>query len=266
MAGNAPGVAGLQGATVPPANINELINAAASVPGNVLAPQATAASEGTVWLGPEFDAYSQKGAYVGSTAGAKNIYSTSQAKTAWFAMTPKQRQEWTNKVAKAIGYRPESVSTERAQSYWNDMVQYAGAYGQAMGRDISPYEMMDKQIEGKKAAGGGGGAGGTRVVVNLTNPADARVLVDKALSDYLGRSATEEESAKFLSVLNQVERANPNVATQSMTSGGTNREQVAKEFGRAQEGAAEFAVASQYASWLVDSVQTDVTEGIASGL
>ena len=100
----------------------------------------------------------------------------------------------------------------------------------------------------------------------MTNPSDAKVLADSALSNYLGRAANEEETSMFLSTLNKAERQNPIITTQSSRSGGVNREQVAKEFAQSQEGAAEYLASTQYMDWFMEKLASDPTEGIESGL
>jgi len=102
--------------------------------------------------------------------------------------------------------------------------------------------------------------------VNLTNPSDAQVVVNNALQQYLGRDATEEESAAFLKTLNQLERKNPIRTTKSSRSGGVNPNEVAKEVAMADKNYAETAVNSTYMGWLLDAIQQDPTQGVASGL
>ena len=104
------------------------------------------------------------------------------------------------------------------------------------------------------------------VVVNLTNPSDAKLLVDQALTQYLGRQATEEESTQFHALLNQAETRNPQVATPTSRSGGLNPQQAAKEYAMSQGDAAEFAANTQYMDWLMAKITKDTTEGVASGL
>jgi hypothetical protein len=116
------------------------------------------------------------------------------------------------------------------------------------------------------AAGGGSSGSGSKYgttsassrSVTLTDPDTAQSLVDSALESYLGRSASQDETDQFIAHLTAREKANPKMTSQSvttapgtsstdtMTQGGTNSAQIAEEWAKGQEGAAEFQAASSY--------------------
>ncbi len=273
--GKNPGQAATYGATVPYSNVNELLSAGGMMSGTGFT---AVGSEGLVYLGPSYETRRepQAGDYVGSTVGSGNKQSAmvpvDVAVNRWYTLDDDERAEWYNISSEALGYNVGEKNPSQAQYKYNEYVNAASAYMKATGKPITPAEIAQQDIEFRRRMGflknqeGGGGGGGVRQVVSLTNPDDAKVLVDNALKQYLGRAANEEESAAFLSALNKVERQNPTTVGGSVQSGGTNRDLVAAEFARAQEGAAEFTAATQFTNWMLESIQGDVTEGIESGL
>jgi hypothetical protein len=184
----------------------------------------------------------------------------------WLTMNPKDQQQFRDAYVQATGSRIRSETTFIG-AFKNSVVGAANFTAQT-GRPITPIQYM--QLIGANSAGprggGGGRGGGTSTVVDLTNPSDAQILVDNALTSYLGRRATKEELGSFLSTLNKAERANPLVTTQTQRSGGVNRELVAREFAESRDEAAETMVNSQYMGWFEQLMSRDVTEGIESGL
>jgi hypothetical protein len=184
----------------------------------------------------------------------------------WATMTPKEQQQFRDAYSQATGSRIRSEF--QFINGWKQAVVGAANFSAQAGRPITPMEYA--QLLGANAAGprGGGGGGGSRtsVVVDLTNPSDAQIVVDNALTSYLGRRATEEELSSFLSTLNKAERKNPVVTSPTQRSGGVNRELVAREFAESRDEAAETMVNSQYMGWFEQLMSRDVTEGIESGL
>ena len=232
-------------------------------------------TDGYVWMGSDYD--QPQRLIVGSTYGpssggasAKTVYPIDVATGAmWFDLDDNEYLQWSAEVSKSLGWDVQK-DPERLKSAYANAVLGAASYQKDTGRDVSPLQYVQMQNERRARLGllpaAGGSGSGSSTVVNLTNPGDARVLVDNALNDYLGRAATEEESSEFLKVLNNQERANPQMRTPSSSSGGVNREQVAKEFGRSRDDAAEFMANTQYMDWFMDKIVADPTEGIASGL
>ena len=115
----------------------------------------------------------------------------------------------------------------------------------------------------------------TSTSVQLSSASDAELLVDQALTNYLGRQADEGEREKFWELLKKGQRANPTVTVttpngpgeqSSVTTGGFNEQQAATEFALSQKDSAEYMANTQYMDWLMESVSQDSTEGIASGL
>lgn len=158
---------------------------------------------------------------------------------------------------------------ERAINISSNSYKYAGP-----GNAITPIDafklIAEQDSAGMKAAGGGagGGGGGTTVskTVQLTNPTNARSLVDDALTKYLGRRATPNESQKFYQALNAQERQNPYVTTttrsgnasESLTEGGFNPSTFAEDYARGQEGSSEFQAATTLLDAFIGSLKARV--------
>lgn len=232
-------------------------------------------ADGYVWMGSDYDQPQRLivGSTYGPTSGggtAKTVYPVDVATGAmWADLDDNEYLAWSAEVSKSLGWDVQK-DPNRLKSEYVNTVLGAAAYQKDTGRDVSPFDYLKMQNERRERLGllkpqGGSGSGYSRVV-SLSNPQDARVLVDNALTEYLGRAATEEESAQFLKILNAQERANPQVNTPGSQSGGVNREQIAKEFGRSRDDAAEFMANTQYMDWFMNKIVQDPTEGIASGL
>ena len=169
---------------------------------------------------------------------------------------------------------------------WNKAVgaaSYALTYG---GKRISPLEALDGVLANETS--GSGGAGGkaaaykgpvttksTTESVNLTNPTEARTLVNNSLTQYLGREATKQEQDSFLAALNAQEKMNPTVTNQTSTTtpqgkamnkvesevqsqGGFNPSTFAQEYAQGQEGSAEFQAASSLLDTFIGSLKARV--------
>lgn len=168
------------------------------------------------------------------------------------------------KEATTLGHDTRGWTTfsPTALALWTQTVNTAAAYGAVNAAEpLTPWEVLRKTAE----AANGTGARSTSVV-NLTNAADAKTLVNNSLGEYLGRAATQDELDSFITTLNNVERKNPVNSSQTQRSGGTNPQMVAEEFAQSRPDAAEFTAQSQYANWLMEKVSQDPTAGVASGL
>lgn len=163
------------------------------------------------------------------------------------------------------------------------------AYG-GTGNAITPvdaFQLVVQNMQGSGGSGGRGGGGGgggysgpvttvqTTKSVNLTNPTEARALVNKSLSDYLGREATSTEQQNFLAALNMQEKRNPSISKQKSVStpqgpgmttvesevqsqGGFNPSTFAQEYAQGQEGAAEFQAATNLLDTFIGSLKARI--------
>lgn len=170
---------------------------------------------------------------------------------------------------------------------WNKAVgaaSYALTYG---GKRISPLEALDGVLANETSGSGGQNGGktaaytgpvttkSTTTSVNLTNPTEARTLVNNSLTQYLGREATKQEQDAFLAALNAQEKMSPTVTKQTSTTtpqgkamntvesevqsqGGFNPSTFAQEYAQGQEGAAEFQAATSLLDTFIGSLKARV--------
>lgn len=110
----------------------------------------------------------------------------------------------------------------------------------------------------RSGGGGGGGAGGVATNVNLTDPGTAHALADQMLSQYLGREANPQELALFKQALAANEMANPqqrvSAGSSSVTSGGFNAQEFAKEWAMGQKGVPEYQAATTFLDTFIQSL------------
>jgi hypothetical protein len=181
-----------------------------------------------------------------------------------------------NRLAKTMDkhYGPGRWKDDWVRNFWGRSVDVAEYALRSQGMLMTPFDAFDNllsQTGGRYGSGGGGGGGrggggGTRTsidrqeFVDLTNPMGARAFLEGAMQDYLGRRPDSAEYKNFLTALNSAERASPQVTTSRGTtsvsgstqvssssaerSGGVVPQQFAREFARAQEGAAETSVST----------------------
>lgn len=267
MANGAPGV------STPGSTIDQSVNAVeflqgAGMYGNMGYP--ISENTGLVYMGPGYAGT----AYFGSTSTAAtaladdSAYKTrDQALSAFWDMGANERAEFDSLVAQFDGKAP---SQSRSNQVYRTVVGYAQeTYNADPNNPKSPMEIMRQQADyasamRKRQVTGGGG--GVRRVVNLTNETDAAYLVDQTLQQYLGRVATEDERSEFYKTLNKLERKNPYITTPGGTKGGISQQQVAREFARSREGAAEQRASGEFMDWFMQKLMQDPMEGLESGL
>lgn len=230
-------------------------------------------SDGYVYMGPDYEDDIKPGTYVGSTVGSDRqrtaMFPVDRAVQEYYYLDDMQFAELITQTSRIIQYDARK-NPSMLRSTWEQAVTGAAAYNQATNRQISPFGWLKMQADRMEragvVAGGGGGGAGPRSIVNLTNAADAQVLVDNALQQYLGRAATPKERRQFLNTLNQVERDNPVISSPGGTRGGTNPSLVAQQFARSRPDAAEYLANTQYTSWLQELLGQEPMGGIESGL
>jgi hypothetical protein len=268
-----PSTAGAQGYS--PVNGQELY-AFAYGNGNAQSNFAQApGTDGLVYMGPAYETpdkvYPGKFGSPGRTVKGNNGYvPVDYAAREIHSFGPAEREIWEAFSMHTNGYVPGLFSAEG--NYRNVLLGIA-QYQASTGKKMGPFEYMVNVMNTTQpysskpgSRGGGGGGASSRTIVDLTNPMDAEVLVDNALTQYLGRQANRDELENFIATLNKVERRNPVTVTQSGRSGGVNQQIVAEEFAQAQPLAAETAAATQYMGWLVEALREDESGGIQSGL
>lgn len=143
---------------------------------------------------------------------------------------------------------------------WKDAVDRANKRLLLYGEKVTPFEVFDRMIAAERArdderrstsgsrgwygSGGGYGGGGTSATIRLTSVTDARVILNQAMTQYLGREATAQEIDKFVKALNAQESASP--ITQmfdgdtAIQSGGFNPSTFAEDYARSMSGSSEY--------------------------
>ena len=223
----------------------------------------TAPAEAYVYMGPEYERMDLVPSPVSKSPAAADYQARKSALTAYrpvsyavasFDMlSPQQRRQWSDLVAKNIGYEG---SIERQRAMWQSATLRAAQLGQITQQPVSAWQLMQQDAEyeaGRRAASGGRGGGaytGPVTQVRLTDPDTAMALVDQSLQSALGRGASQKEKQRFMEALRKYEMANPTVTTGdqtgSVTTGGSNAQVFAQRFAQSQEGSAEFAAATTF--------------------
>jgi hypothetical protein len=121
---------------------------------------------------------------------------------------------------------PGFIDPETAKAF-GDLLQNASAYNTA-GNPITINDFLNQSaqsaLEAAKASAAMTGANSSefkRETISLTNPDDARYLVNQSLQNHLGRKATPDEIAQFTNALNSSERASPSHETYRTTGPNT---------------------------------------------
>lgn len=159
-------------------------------------------------------------------------------------------------------------------------IAYAAAM-QKSGDMVTVDQLLDRWSKGglpenlkKLVNGGSGGSGGpfssVNRVVSLSDPGTASQLINRALSGYLGRQATDIESKAFLQALNVQEKQNPTITTtkgysdgsgnsssSQTVTGGFNKDAFAERFAKSQQGYAEYQAATTYLDAFIGALESD---------
>lgn len=139
----------------------------------------------------------------------------------------------------------DETSFEILDEAWRDAVELASRFPPS--KRITPFEAARLMAKtGGAAARSGGRSGsrygtareaaftGARTVtsrqqnVDLTDPKTAKAIANDALSQYLGRAATDEEITAFTASINAAERANPTVTDTTTTANYVDGEQTSQ--------------------------------------
>jgi len=231
----------------------------------------------------------QQKSIAGYQAGrlSSQMWNTDAAKTMYEYLPPEMKQIVFDYTTSQLGHAKHNTATQ--MSYYEKAVDAVARENMILGGDprdlfgwmsdrVSNYINSGGSLGGSSGGGGGGGGGAgggptSQTTVQLTNQSDAEVLVDQALNQYLGRQATDGERDQFWKMLNRQQMKSPTVTTNSggtnntsMTAGGVNTQEAAKEFALSRDDAAEYMANTQYTDWLMEKIAADPTEGIASGL
>lgn len=215
----------------------------------------TSPTDNMIFLGPDY--VTEMTIPKRGKRGTSGKVTTEQAYVEWFRLDEEQQERFNSAIETLTGSRPEGTS---GYSRWKEMVDLSGVYSNARGIDIDPISTAELMAARSPAKPSGVGAGPTTTIsttesIDLTNPSQARRLLDNTLGSYLGRLPSQKEYSNFLRVLNATEETSPTITEQTTRTtpgegttrvrskvrgeGGLSREQVATEFVRGQEDYAE---------------------------
>lgn len=141
----------------------------------------------------------------------------STALAEFYNWSDERRRKWGEHLVSVGRIDEDEVDDfEVLRDEWEVAVDEARKFA-AAGKQISPWKAAkllganagatdeEKRFTGRKSF--------TRKDVNLTSPEDAKGIVRAVLRDQIGRAPTDEEMRAFVNVLNEAERANPQVTT-----------------------------------------------------
>lgn len=158
-------------------------------------------------------------------------------------------------------------------SYGASLIDDAAQAASANPNGPTAWQMIMGFLNGSNAAtssgggggygGGGGGGSSTTSQIQLTNPDQAKQLINSAMAGLLGRRATSEEYKKFLTTLNDAERGNPIVTTVEgdtvTVTGGTSSAQIAEDYVTSRPDYAEFQTATTFMDAFISALDDPVS-------
>lgn len=225
--------------------------------------------QGRVYIGSGYADYTGGTPTAGYAPMQDMTVDVESAMRGWSSLSPQAQRKIYSDAQKY--YRLDVVPESYLDGYYEGLVKGAYQVQQSRGLKVTPLEYADymRQVLGPEAyaakAGGGGGGGrymgpvtteSVTETINLSDPSTARQFLDSALGDVLGRLPTADEYETFRAALNAAQEAAPSV-TESVTTttpqgkarskvrskqratGGISEAQMATEFARSQEMAAE---------------------------
>jgi hypothetical protein len=166
---------------------------------------------------------------------APPLYKLGEEYTELATMTREEKIQ-LQKNLKRAGYYPSKYTIVPGIFQPDEIGYLQTAMGEAnvAGLELSQLfdlrdQMRKKAIaaQGSRSGGGGGGGAATRTVdinFNTTTMANGRVLLSRVLQDALGRSPSDEELSRFMTMLNDAESKSPTkTITQYVNSGNTRK-------------------------------------------
>jgi hypothetical protein len=196
----------------------------------------------------------------------------------WITGTLSSDQEKARYEGYFKRFFPSGASFDSYQGLWAQASQYAAQ----VNRDDpnarwSTWDALDRMWKMFSSGGGAGGGGGPTsytnrsTQINLTGRDESDATLDQALTEMLGRTATDQEKARFLKALNAEERANPSTSVtrgtqsgSSSTSSTTSQSSSvsagarALDFATEQEGFAEYQYATTYMDAMLEALSSPV--------
>jgi len=205
----------------------------------------------------------------------KSLVDIDKAKLDILKWTEAEQEALAAKLV-AAGMLPEDYTRSQLENAWENMVELAARY-QSVGKDLTPYDMIDLYGGTDITTGKSNKPTVSTVAqrqVSLSDPEEARRILNDALSNQLGRRATQEEMDDFQAALNDAQRANPvlqqsttntdgkgNTTVSSTASGGLDVGGFTDEYARSGDHEKEYAryqAATTYTNALLQAIQAPV--------
>ncbi len=213
--------------------------------------------------------------HMNANSGVKQFSTIDNVNNVYLQFKPDEQQRFVDFLDAYYG--KGKWDQTKAAPFWKNAVMLA-ATAYMRGDEVTPWDAMKSFVDGAIKDGSapsvssGMHVGYRDVQTTLTNRTQAKALVDNALSNYLGRSATEEETQQFLAALNSQEKSSPQVTegsrsynakgastgTSATTQGGIDPAEFAKEWAMSREGSAEHAAATTYLDAFMQTLGADV--------
>lgn len=199
-------------------------------------------------------------------------------------LSAEQTQKVWEIAEKKFGYLPSDI--QGFDSTFQFLATEAWRHQLQTGEKVTPFEWYDiwekksGDYMGRQGAGGGGGGGaaqptrGVVETVNFTDPGTAKTVLDQALQQYLGRTATTKELSQFKKALTSVQEDMPSVTTTDtdlVTEKGEltqktrqtgqspmNVQSFAQAYAQAQEGSAEYQAATDLMDSFISAIAGDI--------
>jgi len=129
-----------------------------------------------------------------------------------------------SELASQAGYKVSStINKNELIPVWTDMVKLAAGTYRA-GKKLDPWTLMRRYAAGGELEGGSQTKTTTNTNVSVTNALTAEQLAHAALSQRLGRAATDMEVEEFKKALASAEKKNPTVTTTTTTTNASGNE------------------------------------------
>jgi hypothetical protein len=113
----------------------------------------------------------------------------------------------------AEGFWSEDIVPAAQRMGVNPMFLLQQISSGALTRDNMDSARSGSGSYGRGGFGGGGGGSSTQMTIDITTPTGARALLTQAMQGILGRDPSDEEIAKFTTVLNESQQVNPQVVS-----------------------------------------------------
>lgn len=144
----------------------------------------------------------------------QNLYiDTNSASNMYYNWTPAQQNQFRSKMQLVDSNYSTATDSDLATA-WGSLVTQSAAY-HAAGKDVTPWDILAKNISSVGGVKGKNGQDITRTIsaTNLTSAPDSNALFQAAAQSLIGRAPTADEMKAFQANLNAQERANPTQST-----------------------------------------------------